>query len=73
MLLDKREFEVELVVSSRHLITTYSRTPEEAEQDAETLYEDGETGQLLGYEIEATDAYPVGEDAELDEDEDDDQ
>jgi hypothetical protein len=70
MLLDKKEFEVELVVTSRHLISTYSRTTEEAEQDAETLYEDGETGQLLGYEIEAAEAYPVGEDGELDEDED---
>jgi hypothetical protein len=66
MLQEKREFEVELIVTSRHLITTLSRTPEEAEQDAETLYEDGDTGQLLSFEVEQSDAYPVGEDVELD-------
>lgn len=69
MLMDKREFEVELVVTKRHLITTYSRTPEEAERDAEDLFEDGDEGTVLSTEIEQSEAFPIGEDAELDADE----
>lgn len=73
MLHDRREFEVELVVTSRYLVSTYSRTPEEAEQDAEALFEEGSAGNPLDYEIEMIDAIPVGEEIEPEEDESDDE
>lgn len=70
--MDKREFEVELIVTRRHLITTFSRNSEEAERDAEDLLEDGEEGTVLSTEIESSEAWPIGEDAEEpDEDEED--
>ena len=72
MLRDKREYEVELIVTSRHLITTYSRTPEEAESDAEDLFEDGERGTVMSYEVEQSEAYPLDEDINSDEDNDED-
>lgn len=59
MSLENREFEVELVVTTRHLFTTLSRTPEEAISDAENLLEDGETGEVVSQDIESADAYPL--------------
>jgi hypothetical protein len=69
MLQEKREFEVELVVTTRHLITTYSASVAEAERDAEELYEDGELGFVMSFDIETVDAFPVGEDVDLDDSE----
>lgn len=70
MLMDKQEFEVELVVTTRHLIKTYSRNLEEAERDAEDLYEDGDHGVILSTEIEQTEAFPLGDDGDFEDDED---
>lgn len=74
MSLENREFEVELVVTRRHLFTTLSRTVEEAISDAENLLEDGEEGEVVSTEIETADAYPIdeysSEQEELDPDED---
>lgn len=64
MIQDKREFEVELVVTTRHLITTFSRSPEEAERDAEDLYDDGEMGKVISYDIEQADAFAIGDELE---------
>lgn len=60
-MMDKQEFEVELVVTRVHLITTLSRSPEEAISDAENLLEDGDEGEILSVDIEAAEAFPVGE------------
>lgn len=77
MIRDNKEFEVELVVTTRHLYTVFARTPEEAISDAEGLLEDGERGEVMSSDVEASDAYPIEEaaafedpDEEDDEDED---
>lgn len=68
---DKQEFEVELVVTRRHLFVTHSRTAEEAVSDAEMLLEDGDDGEVLSTDIEMSDAFPVGDEPrEADEDDD---
>jgi hypothetical protein len=61
MIRDKREFEVELVVTRRILFRTLSGTEEEAIADAEMLFEDGDEGQILSTDIEMSEAYPVGD------------
>lgn len=61
MIRDNQEFEVELIVTTRHLYTVHARTPEEAISDAEGLLEDGESGEVMSRDIEASDAYPIEE------------
>lgn len=71
MIRDNKEFEVELVVTTRHLYTVFARTPEEAISDAEGLLDDGERGEVMSSEIEASDAYPIEETAFEDPDDED--
>jgi len=66
---ENREYEVELIVTRRHLYTTLSRSPEEAESDAENLFEDGDLGDIIDTEIEVIEAYPL-EDIQAEGDED---
>lgn len=66
---ENREYEVELVVTRRHLYTTFSRNPEEAEADAENMYEDGDLGDIIDTEIEVAEAFAL-EDIASDGDED---
>lgn len=68
--MEKQEFEVELVVTRTHLITTFSRSAEEAISDAENLLDDGDFGEVLTTDIESAEAFPVGDEPrEDDEDE----
>jgi len=68
---DNREYEVELVVTQRHLYTTFSRSPEEAEADAEVMFEDGDPGDIIETEIEVAEAFPIEDIAEAKDDLDD--
>jgi hypothetical protein len=61
MSLENREFEVELTVTSHHLYTTFSRSPEEAIADAENMLEDGDNGEIVAREVEVADAFPLDE------------
>lgn len=61
---ENREYEVELVVTQRHLYTTFSRSPEEAEADAEGMFEDGDPGDIIDTEIEIAEAFPIEDIAE---------
>lgn len=56
---ENREYEVELIVTRRHLYTTFSRSPEEAESDAENMFEDGDFGDIIDTEIEVAEAFPI--------------
>lgn len=70
MLRDTKEYEVELVVTTTHLYTVFARTPEEAIADAENLYEDQDRGEVIAFDIETSDAYPI-DDAPSDDDDED--
>jgi hypothetical protein len=70
MALDNREFEVELIVTTHHLFTTFSRSAEEAVSDAENMLEDGDDGDVVSQVVESADAYPLDELTD-DDDEDD--
>lgn len=59
MIQDRQEYDVELVITERRMYRTFSRTPEEAEADAENMFRDDEQGDLLDSEIEMADAFPV--------------
>lgn len=67
---ENREFEVELVVTTNHLFTTFARTPEEAENTVEGMLEDGDLGEITGRTIESIEAIPIEDITEESEDED---
>jgi hypothetical protein len=71
MALENREFEVELIVTSHHLFTTFSRSAEEAISDAENMLEDGDEGEVVSTIIESADAYPLDEITDVDDDDSD--
>jgi hypothetical protein len=68
--LENKEYEVEVVVTTTHLFTTFSRSVEEAESDAENLIEDGDLGEIVHREIETVEAFPVDELSDEDDDDD---
>jgi hypothetical protein len=68
--LDRREFNVQLVVTSTHEYVVTARSEEEAVSIAEGLFEDEDEGEITSSEVETADAYPMDEeDLEDDEEE----
>lgn len=61
---ERREFAVELVVTSEHNYTVLARTPEEAISIAEELFESGDIGEVTTSQIETADAASAGDYAE---------
>lgn len=68
-MLDRREFNVQLTVTTTHEYIVTARSEEEAVSIAETLHEDGETGEIIASEVETGDAYPMDEEGELEDEE----
>lgn len=57
--MSRQEHEVILTITSVHRYQVIARTPEEAESNAEDLYNDGDMGDVLDAVVETADAYPV--------------
>lgn len=66
----KQEYQVEAIITSRHLFTTFAHSPEGACAEIEGMIEDGERGEIISQEIETMDAYPAEDVDEMDEDDD---
>lgn len=64
---DRQEYEVTLVISQRIVYKTFSRTPEEAEADAQNMYEDGDQGLITTSDVEYAEAYPIQDAVDLEE------
>jgi hypothetical protein len=69
-MLDRREFVVQLVVTSTHEFVIEARSESEAVQHAEGMIEDGDYGTILDREVEMADAF-ASEDVEDDEESED--
>jgi len=57
--MSKQPYEVELIVTTRHLYSTFAYSPEGATAEAEVMLNAGDNGEVVSRDVETADAYPI--------------